>query len=498
MPENKKDMDVSINRNQDYLMSLVNELRNYRTETEWVEFKHNNSKPDEIGEQISALANSAALLEKTYAYLIWGIDDTAHDIIGTAFSLSKTKVGNEELENWLLKLIEPKIHFQFFEIVMNNCPLVILEIPKAFRHPVRFKSEEYVKIGSYTKKLKDFPEKERQLWKIFDETPFESHIAASDLSSDEILKLFDYPAYFDLLNRALPESRNHIFESLEMDGMISCSQTKKWNILNLGAILFAKKITDFKSIRRKAVRVILYADNSRNAAIKEQECIKGYANGFEELVAVINNFLPRNEIIGQAFRKNVVMYPELAIRELVANSLIHQDFFITGAGPLIEIFKDRIEITNPGKPLIDTIRFLDSPPRSRNEALASFMRRIGVCEERGSGVDKVVQQTEIYQLPAPVFETVEENTRAMLFAYQPLNMMDKNDRIRACYLHACLKYVTRPYMTNSSLRERFGIESKNSALASRIIKDTIAARLIHLYDVEATRKNARYVPYWAR
>ena len=95
------------------------------------------------------------------------------------------------------------------------------------------------------------------------------------------------------------------------------------------------------------------------------------------------------------------MYPELAVRELVANAVIHQGFSLRGTGLMIEMFADRMEITNPGEPLIQTERFIDSPPRSRNEALASFMRWVGVCEERGSGFDKVVSMTELYQLPAP-------------------------------------------------------------------------------------------------
>ncbi len=99
------------------------------------------------------------------------------------------------------------------------------------------------------------------------------------------------------------------------------------------------------------------------------------------------------------------------------------------------------EITNPGRPLVKTDRFLDSPPKSRNEALASFMRRIGVCEERGSGVDKVIFQTEFYQLPAPLFEETDEHTRSVLFAHKDFKDMGKEDRIRACYLHACLQYV---------------------------------------------------------
>ena len=144
----------------------------------------------------------------------------------------------------------------------------------------------------------------------------------------------------------------------------------------------------------------------------------GYACGFEGMIQFVLNLLPSNEVIGQALRRNVPMFPEPAIRELVANALIHQDFSQTGTSPMIEIFPSRLEITNPGVPLVKTERFLDNPPKSRNDALASFMRRIGICEERGSGVDKVVAQTELYQLPAPVFEETEEHTRSVLFAHR--------------------------------------------------------------------------------
>lgn len=185
------------------------------------------------------------------------------------------------------------------------------------------------------------------------------------------------------------------------------------------------------------------------------------------------------------------------MRELVANAIIHQDFFIHGSGPMIEIFSDRMEITNPGIPLVKTERFLDSPPRSRNEALASFLRRAGICEERGSGIDKVVFQTELYQLPAPLFEVTDEHTQVLLFAPKPLRDMERDDRVRACYLHACLKYVNREIMTNATLRERFGIDTKNSVVASRIIRDTVEQELIRLSDPDSSRKYSKYIPFWA-
>ena len=155
---------------------------------------------------------------------------------------------------------------------------------------------------------------------------------------------------------------------------------------------------------------------------------------------------------------------------------------------LVEIFEDRMEISNPGIPLVDVQRFLDLPPRSHNETLASFMRRIGVCEERGSGVDKVVFQTEFYQLPAPAFEVAGDNTRAVLFAHRFLSKMDKADRIRSCYLHACLRYVNRDFMTNTSLRNRFGIDPKNSAVASRLIKEAMDTGVIRPFDETSSKK----------
>ena len=488
---------MAMDRTSEYLVGLVNELRKLPKETEFVEFKHNNDDHQEIGEYLSALANSAALSGKSQAYLIWGIDDQTHEVVGTTFLPAAKKIGNEELESWLLHLLEPKIDFDFYTVEVDSRPVVQLEIGRAFRHPVRFSGQEYIRIGSYKKKLKDFPEKERKLWRAFDKTHFEDGLAAEHVSADEVLRLLDYPAFFDLLEQPLPADRSGILEALADEGLIRSCDAGDWDITNLGAVLFAKRLDDFRSVQRKSMRVIKYRGTSRVETLKEQVEDKGYASGFERLIAFINGLLPSNEVIEQALRKTVPMFPELAIRELVANALIHQDFFIMGAGPMVEIFDDRIEITNPGEPLVDTQRFVDTPPKSRNEILASLMRRFRICEERGSGIDKVVFQVEFFQLPAPLFEVTGGFTRTVLFSHIALTDMDKNDRVRACYLHACLKYVMRRYLTNTSLRERFGIDEKNSAVASRLIKEAVEAGAIVPYDSTASKKYMKYVPWWA-
>ena len=488
---------MSTDRPADYLVSLVRELCKLSHETEWLEFKVDDAEPNEIGELLSALSNSVALVGKASAYLVWGVADGDHAIVGTRFNPRAAKVGNEELENWLLKLLTPKIHFRFYEVTVDGRSIVLLEIERAFRHPVQFQGQDFIRVGSYKKRLKDFPERERALWRIFDCMPFEKGIAAEHIPDDEVLQLLDYPAYFHLLKLPLPENRDGILKALADDSLVCPCDAGGWNITNLGAILFAKGLEDFHSLRRKAIRVIQYRGTSRVETLKEHVGVKGYASDFEGLIGFINGVLPSNEVIEQALRKTVPRFPELAVRELVANALIHQDFFVTGVGPMVEIFEDRIEITNPGAPLVDTQRFVDTPPKSRNEVLASLMRRIGICEERGSGWDKVVFQTELYQLPAPLAEVTGDHTRVVLFAPRPLSQMDKADRVRAVYLHACLRFVNREYLTNTSVRERFGIEPQNLAVASRLIREAVDAGVIVPYDADAAPKLMRYVPIWA-
>ncbi len=489
--------------NAEDLHSLVASLRALRGESEWVEFKLNYDNPEEIGEYISALSNSAALWNQPRGYLIWGIDDKNHEIIGTRFQPRKKMVnnqgknGNQELESWLINQLTPGIEVKFHEGLIDDKPIVVFEIQAAFSHPVRFKSIEYIRVGTYKKNLKDYPEKERRLWEIFRIQSFEKGIAYESFTGDQVLIELDYAAYFQLTEQTLPDNRLAILRRLESEGIIKEFLREKYSITNIGAILFANELSRFGRLGRKALRVIIYRGVNRINTIKEHLFKKGYAATFKEAVEYINDQLPTSEEIGQALRREVRVYPEIAIRELVANALIHQDFNITGNGPTIEIFDNRIEITNPGIPLIDTLRFIDEPPQSRNEELAALMRRMKICEERGSGIDKVIFQIEFYQLPPPDFRVTNGNTIAVLFQPANLSEMGRQEKVRACYQHACLQWVSGAQMSNNSLRRRLGIKDSNYPMASRILKEAITDELIKPYGEQNSKKAAKYVPFWA-
>lgn len=271
----------------------------------------------------------------------------------------------------------------------------------------------------------------------------------------------------------------------------------KYAIRRLGALLLAKQLQDFPDISRKAPRVVVYTGTSKLETKLDQLGTKGYAVGFQGLVGFVMAQLPQNEVIENALRKEVKLVPEIAIRELVANALIHQDFRITGSSMMVEIYSDRVEISNPGEPVVPVDRFIDGY-QSRNERLADLMRRMRICEEKSSGIDKVVNAAEVYQLPAPVFRTSHRRTVVIIFGPRDFEAMDRDDRVRACYQHCALKWVMGERMTNQSLRDRFRQPESKTAIISQIISAAIEAKVVKPDEkVGGSRKYARYLPFWA-
>lgn len=478
-------------------IALIDGMRALPAETAWIEFKGNNSDPEMIGKRCSAMSNAARVAGQNTAYMVWGIEDGSHAVIGTDFNPDTKKMGNQALPLWLANSLQPSIAFSFRCVDHPEGRLVLLEIPAATGAPVSFNGVPYIRIGSATPKLTEYPERYQQLIERLQPYRWEQGVARQYASADEVLALLDYSQYFQLTKQPLPDNRAGVLGKLEADRLIARDVGDRWNITNLGAILFAIRLTDFEaSLARKAIRFVAYGGKNRAATVTHRlDGQRGYAVGFQRFVAYLNELLPVNEHIGAALREARPLFPELAIRELVANALIHQDMTVSGAGPQVELFEDRLEISNPGAPLVQPERMIDLPPRSRNEALASLMRRMGMCEEQGSGLDKVVQSCEVFQLPAPLFRAEGNATQAVLYGPRSFAEMTPDERVRACYFHAVLKFLGGEKMKNASLCARLGIASKNAAQASAVITKTLEAGLIRVADSDHPRGG--YVPHWA-
>lgn len=450
-----------------------------------------------IGKYCSALSNGACIEQRDRGHVVWGVEDETHEIVGTRFVPETSTVGDQPLTLWLAKALQPSIAFSFRTIQHPQGRVVLLDIPAARQTPVMFNSVAYLRIGQATPKLADYPERHQQLIECLRPYGWEHGVARQFASGDDVLRLLDYAQYFKLSGQSLPDNRAGIFDRLVAERLLLSDVGGRWNITNLGAVLFANRLSDFDpALARKGVRFVVYGGKNRAATVTHRiDEGRGYAVAFESLLGAINGLLPKNEHIGEALRESHPLFPEIAIRELVANALIHQDMTITGAGPQIELFMDRIEISNPGQSLIEQKRMVDHPPRSRNAELASLMRRMNMCEEQGSGLDKVLQAVELYQLPAPLFRTEQRAMQVVLFGPRRFAEMSPEERVWACYWHAVLRFLSGDKMKNASLCQRLGIESRNAAQASTVINRTLNEGLIRYADPEHPR--AGYVPIWA-
>ncbi len=457
-------------------------------ETEHLEFKAAKSQygKDDLLRYCVALANEGG------GHLVLGVSDKMpRQIVG---SQAFTAVG--ELNQLKVQIVEKlRIRVEATELSHPNGRVLVFQIPsRGVGQALAFEGAYLMRAGESL-----VPMTQDRLRSIFAEgqPDWLSEAAMKNIDAAQVVELLDTQTYFDLLKLPYPTTQMGVMDRLSSEGLIEQTVTG-WMITNLAAILFAKRLSSFPlSLARKATRFVVYDGLDKTVTRTEQKGERGYAVGFEALVDFVHASAPRNRFIEQAIREETKMFPKQALRELIANALVHQDFSETGASVMIEMYEDRLEISNPGIPSIQVDRFIDEY-RSRNERLANLMYRLGICEEKGSGIDKVIKAAEHYQLPAPDFRAGALRTTAVLFAHQDYNVMNKSDRIRACYQHCCLMYVSNKRMSNQSLRERFGVSEAKMTTVSLVIGAAKDAGLLKVDDSEtASTRYARYLPYWA-
>ena len=471
-------MNVSITVEQ------INLWRQLPSETQNLEFKEAKTQYDtkKLSRYCVAIANEGG------GHLILGVKDKLpREVVGTQAFNDVVDIAGK-LFTWVGFRVDIE------EINHPDGRILVFIIPP------RPRGTAYHYEGAYLMRSGEelVPMSEDQLRKIFAEGQpnWLEEIALKNISAQDVVHLLDTQTFFELLNLPYPTDQSGVIEKLISEKLIEKTDVG-FNILNIGAILLAKNLKNFSHIQRKATRVIVYKGESKLETLSDLTGEKGYAVGFIGLVQYVMGKLPQNEIIKNAIRKEVKLVPEVVIRELLANALIHQDFEMTGASPVVEVFSNRIEISNPGEPIVPVERFIDGY-QSRNERLADIMRRFGICEEKSSGIDRVIESAEILQLPAPEFLISHKRTIVVIHGERAFRDMSGSDRVRACYQHCVLQYVLRKQMTNQSLRQRFGVSEGSANIISQIISSAVEQNLIK-NDPNApdSRRYARYIPFWA-
>ncbi len=308
-------------------------------------------------------------------------------------------------------------------------------------------------------------------------SPTWEELHASKLLSDiEVITLLEYDKILELLGNPIPTDLKEIMRWLQDEKMVVDVDGKGYYITNFGAISSAKDLTKFDGLTRKSVRLIKYEGKNKAGASKEFPGQKGYAIGFEGLITFIQGLLNDSEVIRNSLRVNTSIYPVIALRELAANILIHQDFTIKGSGPMIEIFDDRIVFTSPGKllPSKTIDRLIRTTPESRNEVLASAFRRYHICEERGSGFEKAVINIELLKFTTS--NTLEEHENffvvTMFFSSQICRNEVMKKGLKPVISIVSSNITENGGFNNASLRKRLGMNDKQASQVSLLIKES--------------------------
>lgn len=458
--------------------------RGAASETQTLEFKEAKTTLDRerLNEYCVAIANEGG------GHLVLGVADAPpRAVVGSQAFPNLLDAVNEVFQRVGFRVEADAVQHQYGRVVV-------------FSIPSRPKGTAYHLAGRYLMRSGSslVSMSEDRLRAIFAEgaPDWLEEPSIRELDAQGVVDKLDTQAFFELMKQPYPTDRAGVLDRLVEQRLIDRIDGQ-YSIRRIGGLLLAKRLDEFPDLYRKAPRVVVYTSNSKLETRIDQIGQLGYAVGFQRLVSFVMQQLPQNEIIENALRRKVKLLPENSVRELIANSLIHQDLKVTGSGPMIEIYPNRMIVSNPGEPVVKVDRFIDGY-QSRNERLADFMRRMSICEERGSGIDRVVHEAEMYQLPAPKFQSDPHRTMVTVYGPEPFEGMDREDRVRACYQHCALKWVLNERMTNQTLRDRFGLPEGRAAVASQIISATIEAGMIKPDDaVGASRKYARYLPFWA-
>lgn len=447
-----------------------------------------SNKTDKLAQHICAFANM-----RKGGFLAFGINDDA-----TFATMSKEEI--EEISNKLANIAKNNlawsIQLEHAVIDYHGHAILFVRIPEQTNKPIYLRGKDifdaYIRSNG-----RSFKMSREQVFEMMAQShglSFEDRVAKSTVKSDEVEKLLDCPKLFELLKKNMPSDRNRMLHLMSEYGLI-VDKGDDFDILNMGAILFAKKLKDFPSLNGKEIIARRYNGTNNRILSLEYVCDSGYAVGFDDLVGFVGRNTSTEKI--EVLRKAVPTYPIVAIRELVANMMVHQDFAIKGMPLTIEIFDNRLTFTNPGSSLNDINRLIDLPPHSRNEKMAQVMFLLNMCERRGSGIDRATDAIGQMKLPAYKAQSGDDYTRMTLYPKKRISEMTRGERIAVCYQHACLLYEDGASINNQSVRERFNLNKNQSALVSRILNDTMESGLIKLKDPEIlSRRYANYIPFY--
>ena len=395
-------------------INYIKELIEQENENEFIEFKCNRFEKDEIGKYISAISNSAAENNVDYGYIVWGVTNDTHEILGTNFN-PDIELQNEPLKHYLARNLNPSIAFNFYVEEIENKKIVILEIPSAKRIITEYKKERFIRIGSSNELLRKYPEREANLWITLRNgipTILNTPSPIQNLTFTELLSYY--------IAKGLPLNVNTFIENLHF----VIPSTRKYNLL---AFIFSDNndVTCRVSIfsgKRKSDNQYSLNDFGKKCLLITIEQILNYIDSFNTVVLDESNRIVE--------RKEKRLFDADCLREIILNAFIHNDWVDLNA-PMISIFTDRIEVLSYGSlPSKQTISgFFAGKSKPRSNELAEIFLQLRISERSGRGVTKVIDVygKNVYQIESDFVKVTIPFSNERSFA--SLIMIENNENI---------------------------------------------------------------------
>lgn len=367
------------------LIELVDVLYQEITENNWLKFKKEFISNKDMGKDISALSNGACLCGRPFGYLIFGVDDKTHEIKGTTFDYRNQKQGNEELENWLNRLVSPKIGFSIYEVKYAALKrLVFVEIPAAFNQPTSFHGVEYIRIGSYRQELRKHPEVEKKLWYSLGRVSWEQEVSLNQNLHFKFLSL-------------IAESKGIEFSEDKFATLRFLDNNGRFN--NLAFLM-----SDENS---HVVKFAVYRNNSMDFAVKK-EFTGSWVSILEQVLEYVNIYNDTSASVhgSDASRTEIKSYPDPSLREAVVNAFAHFDANFP-SDIKIEFYPDRVEIGSPGSLYRITMKdILEGRQSFRNPNLVYVLNKFNFIENYATGLKKILFAYNTYSIK-PKIETTD-------------------------------------------------------------------------------------------
>lgn len=384
-------------------IALIDRLRAMPTETEWLDFKSNHYEPQLLGEYLSALANAACLEGQPRGYLLFGIEDATHDVVGTRFDPPAAKAkGNQDLLPWLAAGLRPNTGFEIYVVDHPGGRVVLFEIGPARDQPVSFYGTAFIRVGSSKTELAKYPEKARAIWTRRRDWSAEVCEAAT-------LADFDPEAVTKAREQFIVK---HPVQAREVAGWDDVTFLNKARVLKQGVVTHAALLligrAESAALLSPAVAKISWVlKDANNRELDYEHFGPPFLLAGDRLQRRIRNLIVRALPSGTLFPQEVTQYDPWVIREALHNCIAHQDYGLHGRVVVVE-FPDRVMLTNVGSFLpgdIETVVRQDAPQAIyRNPFLADAMVELNLIDTQGGGIKRMFETQRRRSFPLPDYD----------------------------------------------------------------------------------------------